>query len=136
MELSYLSQPYIPYQLPLLSHGEQCTVESHLDGSSSSLLRRILLARDANPFHTHVITFRFENELHVASPPSLLSSRRRREVHLRRVTITLGNRVNAKSVRVVTCHIDRVPHRNALDRLQDHRAIGYELNYKKKFKLQ
>lgn len=77
--------------LPLLSHGEQRIVESHLDGSSSSLLRRILLARGANPFHSHAITFRYENEPHVvvALVFILTSSRLRREAHFR-ATIALG----------------------------------------------
>lgn len=122
MELSYLSQPCIPCQLPLLSHGEQRIVESHLDGSSSSLLRRILLARDANPFHTHAITFRFENELRVvpSSLSSSSSSRLRHEAHFH-ATIALGNCANVKSVRVVIYHTDGILHR-ALDRLQDRHA--------------
>jgi len=79
-------------QLPLLSHGEQQRdTESHLDGSSISLLRRILLlVRDANHFCSK-FTFRFEKRaLHRASAFVLDFTPSRRKAHFR-VAITSGN---------------------------------------------
>lgn len=69
MKLSYLSQPCIPCQLPLLSHGEQQRImESHLNGSCMIFII-MWHSGDINPFHNnyHAITFPFGNELYIVS---------------------------------------------------------------------
>lgn len=110
MKLSYLSQPCIPCQLPLLSHGEQQRImESHLNGSSMIfiIMWRILHGGDINPFHDnyHAITFLFGNEVYIASSLLFLSAM---WGSFSTSLITLKNCASVKSNRAATCNINKI----------------------------